>query len=356
MQHDRDPDASFEAATAEGPDATMTVDRGAYANAVTPWEQPAWRADALGWIERELAARGLRESGPRTVRLRPWSVLVRTHAAGLGTVWFKANPPASAFEAALTSALARWVPGHALRPIAVDVDRGWSLLPDGGPLFKTALGAGAVDPRAWEEPLRQYAHVQRTLTPHADEIERLGVPAARTRALPDLVDRLVTDGTALTADDRRRLRALRPRLVEWCAELAAVGIADTLDHADLHEGQLFHPGPGRYTFFDWGDATVSHPFCSFRVPARRMVPDHHGAGRAALLRLRDAYLEPWTGDGAGPAELRRALSLSWRLGAVGRAASWGRLFPGSSRTTDDVCAAQSAASLLELFDAPPALG
>ncbi|MFH8620052.1 aminoglycoside phosphotransferase family protein [Streptomyces sp. NPDC017979] len=344
MQHERD----------NGP--ATAVDRGAYQDAVTPWDRPKWRAAALAWIARELAAHGLRESGPRTVRLRPWSVLVRTHATGLGTVWFKANPPASAFEAPLTEALARWTPEHVLRPIAVDADRGWSLLPDGGTLFKTALGGGPVDPRAWEEPLRQYAHMQRALTPYADEIERLGVPGARTRELPDVVDRLVTDSTALAADDRRRLRALRPRLVEWSAELAAVGIEDTLDHADLHEGQLFHPEPGRYTFFDWGDATVSHPFCSFRVPARRVLAeDRGGTGRAALLRLRDAYLEPWTGDGASSAELRRAMSLSWRLGAVGRAASWGRLFPGASRASDVVCAAQSAASLLELFDAPPAL-
>ncbi|MEU9609789.1 aminoglycoside phosphotransferase family protein [Streptomyces sp. NPDC048057] len=344
MQHDRD----------DG--RTTTVDRGAYEDAVTPWGRPEWRTAALEWIERELAVRGLRESGPRAVRLRPWSVLVRTYATGLGTVWFKANPPASAFEAALTEALARWVPAHVLRPIAVDADRGWSLLPDGGTLFRTALGGGPVDPRAWEEPLRQYAHMQRALTPYADEIEGLGVPGARTSALPGIVDRLVADSAALTADDRRRLRALRPRLVEWCAELAAVGIADTLDHADLHEGQLFHPAPGRYTFFDWGDATVSHPFGSFRVPARRVVHDHPGdTGRTALLRLRDAYLEPWTGNGASPAELRRALSLSWRLGAIGRAASWGRLFPGASRATDVVCAAQSAASLLELFDDPPVL-
>ncbi|MGY3684762.1 hypothetical protein [Streptomyces sp. TE33382] len=51
---------------------------------------------------------------------------------GHGAVWFKANPPAGAFEAALTSALSQWVPEHVLEPLAVDVGHGWSLLPDGG--------------------------------------------------------------------------------------------------------------------------------------------------------------------------------------------------------------------------------
>ncbi|WP_420711592.1 hypothetical protein [Streptomyces sp. NRRL F-4489] len=46
-------------------------------------------------------------------------------------------------------------------------------------------------------------------------------------------------------------------------------------------------------------------------------------------RLRDAYPEPWTGHGRTVAELRRGLSLAWRLGALGRACSWGRLFPGA---------------------------
>lgn len=325
----------------------VTVDRGRYQDVITPWEQSDWRDAALGWAERGLAAHGLRESGPRTVRLRPWSVLVRMPVEGHTAVWFKANPPASAFEAALTSALARWVPEHVLPPLAVDADRGWALLPDGGALFRHVLDRGPADPRAWEEPLRRYAHLQHALVPHVQEIERLGVPAARTVALPGIFDRVVAENTTLRRDDAERLRALRPRLVDWCAELAAVGVTDSLDHADLHEGQLFHPEPGRYTFFDWGDATVSHPFCSFLVPARAAAARH---GPEVLPRLRDAYLEPWTGHGRTTAELRRAVTLAWRLSALGRACAWGRLFPGASTA---VGAVQSADCLLELFTEPP---
>jgi hypothetical protein len=346
-------------------DTSVILDRGQYEDAKTPWDQETWRQTALDWAGRELAARGLRETGRRGVRLRPWSVLVRIPVEAPGTpiaptaVWLKANPPGSAFEAPLTAALARWVPEYVLEPLAVDADRGWSLLPDGGELFWQVLDRGPTDPHAWEEPLRQYATMQHALTPYTKDLEQLGVPSARTTALPEVFDRTVefirsavTENTApLRQPDHARLSALRPRLLNWCEELAELGISDSLDHSDLHESQLFNPEPGRFIFFDWGDAAVSHPFCSFLVPARRITERY---GTEALPRLRDAYLEPWTGTGRTGKELRRALILAGRLGAVGRAVSWGRHFPGASDETRAAGATESAKWLLKLAsDEPP---
>ncbi|MGW1232733.1 phosphotransferase, partial [Streptomyces californicus] len=223
----------------------------------------------------------------------------------------------------------RWVPDHVLTPLAVEVERGWILTPDGGPVLAEVLDGAAeegraADPRYWEEPLRRYAAMQRALTPYAKEIAALGVPVAKPGDLPALFDRLVAENAALTRDDRVAMEALRPRVADWCEELAATGVADSLDHADLHEKQVFAPGSGRYAFFDWGDALVGHPFCSLLVPARAALDR---CGPEALPRLRDAYLEPWTGGGASAAELRRAVRTAWRLAALGRAASWGRMFP-----------------------------
>ncbi|MDN3023476.1 phosphotransferase [Streptomyces sp. S.PB5] len=328
-------------------ETATVVDRGQYADAVTPWEDETWRTAALGWVERELDALGVRAHGPWRVRVRPWSVLARvgveglTHVDGSGrgdrprgrgragrdVVWFKANPPGSAFEAGLGAALARWVPGRVVEPLAVDAGRGWALLPDGGELFREAIGRGADGPGGWEAALGQYASMQRALLPYTGEIERLGVPGARTAELPGIFDEAVAANTALREDERARLVALRPRLDEWCEELAAFGVPDALDHADLHDGQLFHPAPGRFTFFDWGDAAISHPFCSFTVPARRVREQY---GPDALPRLRDAYLEPWTDTGLTPAELHRALTLATRLGALNPVRAWGRLFPGTT--------------------------
>ncbi|WP_405980744.1 aminoglycoside phosphotransferase family protein [Streptomyces sp. NBC_00158] len=314
-------------------DASETVDRGDFPGEVTPWDRPDWRAEALDWAGAALAAHGLDESGPREVRLRPWSVLVRFSVGAAGPVWFKANPPASAFEAGLTRALADWVPGSTLRPLAVDAARGRALLPDGGPLFRQVLDEdrGGDGPRAWETVLGRYADLQRSLLPHTPEIEELGVPGARTAELPGILDRMLAENTALDDTDRRALHALRPRFADWCAELAGTGIGDTLDHSDLHEAQLFAPGPGRFTFFDWGDASVTHPFCSLLVPARAAARRY---GPEVLPRLRDAYLEPWTGDGLTPEELRRAAGLAWRLAAIGRVSAWGRFFPAAPSGTD----------------------
>ncbi|MEW2625491.1 phosphotransferase [Streptomyces sp. NPDC048106] len=327
---------------------SMTVDRGAFPDAVTPWERESWRAAALDWVQERLAGHGLRAGGELRVRLRPWSVLARVPVAGREAVWFKANPRASAFEGPLTAALARWVPGQVLHPLAVDAPRAWSLLPDGGDLFRQVLAREPVGPDAWEDLLRQYAGVQQALVPYADELERLGVPSARTLDLPEVFDRLLAADTALDPGARARVAAVRPRLVDWCAELAALGVEDSLDHADLHDGQLFRPAPGRFTFFDWGDAAVSHPFCSLRVTAEGACERY---GPQVLPRLRDAYLEPWTGAGRPVADLRRAASLAWRLSSLGRATSWGRVFPHPARPAPG--AAQSAKWLLDLLNEPP---
>lgn len=359
-------------------DTATVLDQGQHANAKTPWEEESWRTAALDWAHRELTARGLRPTGRRGVRLRPWSVLVRIAVEDLGegpgegidtttAVWLKANPPASAFEAPLTAALARWVPGYVLHPLAVDADRGWSLLPDGGELFWQVLDRTPADPHAWEEPLRQYATMQRALVPHTEALEQLGVPSARTTALPQVFDETVefiesvtkttaplrqrvpaADPALAAAIDPARLRALRPRLLNWAAELADLGIPDSLDHSDLHEGQLFNPEPGRFTFFDWGDASVSHPFCSFLVPAEQFTERY---GPDSLPRLRDAYLEPWTGNGRSSKELRRALTLAGRLAVIGRAVTWGRIFPGASDETRATGAAESTKRLLQLATA-----
>ncbi|MEU3899900.1 phosphotransferase [Streptomyces sp. NPDC045251] len=326
---------------------SVTVDRGRFQDAATPWDDDVWRAGVLDWVTASLAALGVRPTGEWRVRSRPWSVLARLSVEGSDAVWFKANPPDSAFEGPLTAALARWAPGHVLEPLAVDAGRGWSLLPDGGPLFRDVLDRRAAGPEAWEGLLRRYAALQHALTPRAREIERLGVPGAPVTALPGVFDRF--DDAPLEPEERRRLRRLGPRLLDWCAELDALGVPDSLDHADLHEGQLFHPGPAAFTVFDWGDAVVSHPFCSLAVPARRARERH---GPQVLPRLRDAYLEPWTGSGRTTRELRRALALAWRLSALHRAGAYGRVFPASGAAGAEV-AAEGARGLLELFDEPP---
>ncbi|MEU8222649.1 phosphotransferase [Kribbella sp. NPDC048915] len=310
----------------------MQIDRGAYPNAQTPWDDPAWRSDALDWLDARLKEAGIRETGPRRVRVRPWSIIVRVEAAE--PLWFKAASPGSAFEAGLGEALARWAPSHVLTPYAVDATRGWSLLPSGGPLLRS-LDAG---PREWEEALTQYADLQRSVVPRVDAMLRLGVPDARVAALAGIFDAAIAS-VPLDAADRARLEAFRPRLEAWCSELAAIGVPDSLDHADLHDGQVLVAGPGRYTFFDWGDANVGQPFCSLLIALERATDERTAA------RWEDAYLEAWTDDFT-LAELRRAALLARRLSQLTRVGSWTRLFP----TAAQIGKPEQAAALLRLTD------
>lgn len=277
----------------------------------TPWGDPEWRQHALTWIHERVAVVAVDEP-----RLRAWSITMRVRTRQ-GLVWFKANPPGSVFEAGLTESLSRWVPGQVLTPLAVDAAAGWSLLPDGGTVLRDAQPS--LD--TWAQLLRQYAELQRSVAPHVAELASLGVPDLRPDRLPARFAALADPATVASAG---------PRLADECAQLAASPVPATLDHSDLHEGQAFAGENGRFVFFDWGDASIAHPFTSllvaYRAATQRFGPEQ-------LDRLRDAYLEPWTAEHP-VTELRATAELAVRLGAVSRALSWGRVFPEAAHVLD----------------------
>ena len=98
----------------------------------------------------------------------------------------------------------------------------------------------------------------------------IGIPDLRPSRLPDLLASLADDPDAsLTEEDRSRLRELVPTYAGWCAELEAYGIAPSLQHDDLHDGNVFVGRTGD-RIFDWGDAGIAHPFGTLLVdPAQR---------------------------------------------------------------------------------------
>lgn len=311
---------------------------------VGTWEDAAWRAEAVAWAVRQLDRLGLAMDGePEQPHVRPWSTVLRLDVDG-GPVWLKAVGTGSAQEAPLAAALADWVPGRVLAPLAVDAVRRLTLLPDGGPTLRATAASASLS--AWEAMLADYAQLQVDLVCHVDGMLALGVPDARPEVLPALVEGLVGDDDAmlldrpggLTAAERDRIVAELGTYGEQCRRLAEGAVPSSLQHDDLHDDNVF-VGDGRNRFFDWGDATVSHPFLSLLVPLR-------SAGRAlgvddrgpVLLRLRDAYLEPWSAYGS-PAELRELCALALRVGPPARALSWRRILlgvhPGDRAAWDD---------------------
>jgi len=314
-------------------------------DALTPWSEPGWRAEALSWAEDRLRAAG-HEPGDRAglrVRLRPWSVVAGIPVRGGATAWFKANAPASAFESALAGALPAWVPGQVLTPLAVEPGRGWTLFADGG----RSLADAPALPDAWETPLQQYAELQRDLAAHADALLELGVPDRRPPLLAGGMSMLLARASGVDDAVHDAIGGLGARYAGWCAELAGSGVPVTLDHGDLQDGQVFVRGDGRYVFHDWDAASVAFPFASLAVTARVVRARFGADGPAVLARLRDAYLEPWTADGHTRAELTRLAGLACRVAPIGqvfRALAPGRMFPGSAMDTRAVhsVAAQQA--------------
>ncbi|TDC77578.1 aminoglycoside phosphotransferase family protein [Micromonospora sp. KC606] len=293
------------------------------------WTDPRWRDSALAWITDALGRRGRRVTGPVEPRVRPWSLVWRVPTDG-GDAWFKANNPGTRHEAALLAALARLTPGQVLEPVAVDTRRGWALLPDGGPSLRDTLGGGQ-DLTHWERLLPRYAALQATVAPHAGELLAAGVPDHRPERLPGLFAALLDDtealllGTAagLDSGSYERLRAYRTEFAGLCRRLVEVGVPVSIQHDDLHDGNVFVADDG-YRFFDWGDASVAHPFGTLLVTLRSVAHAHGlDPGDPALLRLRDAYLEAWTAR-YDRATLRETTRLAMRVTVVSRALSWRR--------------------------------
>jgi hypothetical protein len=259
------------------------------------WHDPAWLAEAHAWIAGEL---GDAISGPiEQPHVRAWSTVLRV-PTGDGPVWFKANMPALSREAAIVSVLVARRRDLVPVLLAADLERGWMLQADGG----TRLRESGLVPGCWAEVLPLYSELQLDVAASAGELLAAGAPDRRLALLPALYADLV-------ADESDELRALTPRVAELCEELDALGLPETVQHDDLHDGQVFVLD-GRYRFFDWAEACVAHPFFTMTVTLQDEVE-----------QFRDAYLEPWTRL-APRAELEAAFPTALILGGICRALTW----------------------------------
>jgi hypothetical protein len=118
------------------------------------WSSAAWREAALAWVREHVVPTGAVEQ----TSLRPWATVLRVPTAD-GPVWMKAAAPSTAFEVPLYGVLASTVPERVLTPIAVDVERSWLLLPDGGP----SLGEQDAGIEPLVAALGDYGRMQRQL-------------------------------------------------------------------------------------------------------------------------------------------------------------------------------------------------
>jgi phosphotransferase family enzyme len=285
--------------------------------------------------------------------VRPWSTVLRV-PTDAGDLWFKANMPAQAFEAAVIQTLARRRPDLVPTLLAAELDRGWMLQADGGTLLRDIVDG--TDHGAWLDILPRYAELQIDTASERDRLLAVGAPDRRLALLPAQFEKLLADRSALhslTIDELNRLRALLSRIDEECRQLAAFGLPETIQHDDLHDGQVF-VRDGGYVFFDWGDSCVSHPFytlvVTLAVLAYRLGLEH---GAPELDRFRDAYLEPWTRF-ARRDELEHAFVLAYRLGVLARGLTWAMIVGALARPLPEAEAdavPERMRMLLEVYEA-----
>src|SRR5262249_40999252 len=145
--------------------------------------------------------------------------------------------------------LAQRVPDRVPPLLAADLDRGWMLMEDGGTRLRELI-AEERDLTRWDDVLDGAADIARAMESHTDELLAAGVPDMRLHRLPDLYAEAV--GSDLV---EQRFRDAVPRVRELAEELVAYGVAETLQHDDLHDGQVFVRGD-RQLILDWGDAVV----------------------------------------------------------------------------------------------------
>lgn len=285
------------------------------------WLEPEWRDEAETWIRERT-----RVTGPiEQPHVYPWSTVLRVPTAD-GDLWLKAVSPQHAFEPQLAVVLAEAFPDRVTELLAIDAGRRWMLMRDAGTRLRELEGA---DLRDWEAVLPRYAEIQIALAPRAAELLELGVPDQRLAGLADEVEALLENDEALLLDEhegltsaqREALRTEMPALRRLVEELEAAAIAETIQHDDLHDGQVFVKD-GRYVISDWGDSCVSHPFHTLTVTLRT-IAWRHGLepGSEALLRLRDSYLEPYGVDA-------HLADLAYRTGTLARALAWHRHMQG----------------------------
>ena len=222
------------------------------------WEDPAFLASAVSWVDDRLAELGRRRTGEvEQPHVRSWATALRVPTAD-GPVWFKANTPELVHEVLVVDRVSGRVPDRVPALLGRDLERGWMLMADAGERLREVVEAERSLTR-WHDVLAGAASIAHALEPDVDDLVAAGVPDLRLSRLADGYADLVA-----RYDLEPRFAAAVPRVRDLVDELASYGVTETLQHDDLHDGQVF-VREGRNLILDWGDAVVSHPFFTLSV-------------------------------------------------------------------------------------------
>jgi len=295
------------------------------------WQNPDWQKQAHDWIRTETERNSIRIIGEiEQPHIRHWSTVMKV-STNEGMLYFKATAGETIYEIALTEKLAGWFPEDMPELIAVDTVRGWMLMRDSGEQLRASIRP-SKDIKPWAPVIDRYAGLQIGLAGHVDEMLALGIPDHRLAALPALYSQLLADEESLmigqekglTSDEFQQLQKLKSRFESICADLSAFEIPESINHGDFHDGNVLVKD-GRITFFDWGDADVTHPFVSLRTWFVSMEIalelEEWAPPTPEMTELLHHYLERWDEFGSGD-ELFKAYMVSRPVASIVKTLAW----------------------------------
>jgi len=294
------------------------------------WQDPNWLKEATDWIHAETKRNSIRVIGEiEQPHIYPWSTVMNVLTSE-GTLYFKATAPETVYEAALTQILADWYPQYMPKFISVDIDRGWMLMRDGGEKLRASIRP-TKDISPWKQVIPLLSEVQIGVSKHISELLSLGIPDMRLKHLPKILDKLLSDTDllrldqpdGLSSEDYQRAQDLKPHFTEVCAKLAAIGIPETLNHGDFHDGNVL-VNNGQITLFDWGDGSLTHPFVTLRtffVSIEIALEMDDYSFTPEMQDLLNVYLEPFQRF-ASQEKLLTAFSLSRPVATVVKTFAW----------------------------------
>ena len=222
------------------------------------WTQPEWIEQAHAWVKQSLDEAGIALTGPiEQLHARLWSTVMH-FTTDAGKLYFKACDPLT--EPRLTLYLSKIQPENIPDLVAVDVERGWMIMRDAGPMLRTYLKTPA-DLQMLEPALPLFANLQMTVSDQPEQFLEMGALDRRLHYLPAYFESMLTDyeilrigkEDGLTEDQHRQLQAILPRYTEMCQQLQTYAIPQTLHHDDFHDGNIFvsdAPGSYRFVFSD----------------------------------------------------------------------------------------------------------
>jgi hypothetical protein len=252
----------------------------------TPWAQLGWFKQASGWMHDQLVAQGYVLTAP-IEQFKSWGISCLLRAqTDRGDIFFKvaSSLPLFGNEPMLLKSLSERYPDAVPVPIAIEPVQRWMLMSDFGTELRSIASL-----EKWETAIHRFGQLQVQAVSKVEDLFAIGCLDRRLDVLTAQIDPLVNDTevlATLSRDEAVRLRELAPRLKAMCDQLAGYRVPYSLNHGDLHSGNITGE---TVCFFDWTDACIAHPFldlCTMVSDIDEVVPDERE-------HLVDAYLSQW---------------------------------------------------------------